>query len=394
MKTYMYLPLMLLAFITTSCLEETKSTEKPQTNFKFLKSYQPIKTYDALTNAVYYEKLTGMKPTKTLGHVLGYRFTYGTKLPDGTDVVASAAVMVPNQGTTWPLLFLHHGTLAANSKPPSDFSPSDAILSYGALAASLNIMVAIPDYIGYGASKDVHHPYEHAENLAKSSADLREAILELLSTSTKKLDSKIFITGYSEGATAALALHKHFEQNNVKVTASSVGAGAYNKTAFSKAILKSSDTLSFAGYYLWVLDAYNRYYKLNRTWSSMVKTPYDQTLSKINDPNQFPLLGIKETASKLFKEDFIKGVLDETDTKLLDALKKNDLNGWVPKAPIRFYYGTKDDFVWPLNSTTTVEDMKKAGATNVSLHPLEGEDHFTAIQPYFKETATWLIGML
>ena len=50
---------------------------------------------------------------------------------------------------------------------------------------------------------------------------------------------------------------------------------------------------------------------------------------------------------KLFTENFINGILDGTDEVFLEEISKNDVIDWSPKAPIKLYHGTLDDFLYP-----------------------------------------------
>lgn len=65
-----------------------------------------------------------------------------------------------------------------------------------------------------------------------------------------------------------MALHQHIEkEGKLAVTATSAGAGAYNKSGFAREILALDIDSPFIRSYLWVLDTYNRVYNIDKPWS-------------------------------------------------------------------------------------------------------------------------------
>ncbi len=256
------------------------------------------------------------------------------------------------------------------------------------LMASTGFVVAMPDYIGYGASGTLEHPYEHRVSLAAACNDMLLATLEFLET--KEIE-EIYLMGYSEGGYATLSTQQLIEsQNNISLKAVFPAAGAYNKTAFTKTILQKDEDLKFIDTYLWVLDVYNRMYSsLNHPWSAYVNAPYDQMLASLSVLNGETISTVlletkmlEQNPQKLFKEEFINGIVEGTDTAFLEVLADNDLLNWTPRAPLYMYHGTEDDYVYPLNTISTVEKLTYLGG-NVSYIPLEEKDHLSAALDYF-----------
>ena len=64
-----------------------------------------------------------------------------------------------------------------------------------------------------------------------------------------------------------------------------------------------------------------------------------------------------------------------------NALADNDNFDWAPKYPITLYYGTADDYVFPINSETAYDALVANGAT-VSKVVFEDANHSTALVPY------------
>ena len=253
------------------------------------------------------------------------------------------------------------------------------------------MIVSMPDYLGYGVSSNLPHPYEHGKSLATASYDMLKAVEEFLEIEKIKKSDKLYLMGYSEGGYATLALQKHMEATGEnQITASLPGAGAYNKTVFTKTIMGLDKPLKFISSYLWVLHTYNQIYSsLKRPWSDYLSEPYAQNmegLEKINAStiqNQLIEEGKLDThPQKLFKVSLISGINDGNDTPIINALADNDLLDWTPKAPVFLYHGTQDDYVFPINSISTALALSVNGG-KVSYIPLEGKDHQTAVLDYF-----------
>ena len=326
-----------------------------------------------------------------------YKIKYRTTNVDNTPIEASGVLVVPQGNSTFPLVSYQHGTITDKSNAPSVLLTSNNSISGEnsliTIAASIGMVIIMPDYIGYGSSSNLPHPYEHGNSLGKASYDMLIASKEYMNESLDvNLNNNFYITGYSEGGYAGMALHRHIEDNsNLVITRSLLGAGAYNKTAFSKEIMMKNENLTFIRSYLWVLDTYNRVYNLNHPWNYYVNEPYATTLESItNLDSSFDINLIASNPQILFKTNIRNAIINrDSETAILNAITDNDLFDWRPQYPIRLYHGTSDDFVYPSNSITTANAMKAKGAP-VEYIPLQG-DHATAIIPYFTNTLLFII---
>ena len=111
------------------------------------------------------------------------------------------------------------------------------------------------------------------------------------------------------------------------ITMSAPASGAYNKTAFAKDILHRNEDLTFLPRFMWVFDTYNWVYGLDRSWSSFVNEPYATTLEAVTNPFNFGDADISHNPQTLFTAATIDGVINGSDTELLDALA--DRNNFV-----------------------------------------------------------------
>ncbi len=390
-------PLFFVLLLFIHCSKETVKVEETPITQGFLVSSSLLKEYDKAVTGTFSGLLPGSAKERTIHDIEIHKIVYKTKTVDGKETHASGAVLFPRLDQSLPLVSYQHGTLTEESSAPSNVT-TFGLNESGVMAifAATGMIVSMPDYLGYGASSDLPHPYEHGKSLATASQDMLKAVEEFLEVEKIKKNDKLYLMGYSEGGYATLALQKQMEASgDNRITLSLPGAGAYNKTAFTKAIINLDTPLEFIASYLWVLHTYNQIYSsLQRPWSHYLNEPNAQNmegLEKINAATiQNQLINKKKLDTipqKLFKASLIAGINDGSDTAYTNALADNDLLDWTPKAPVFLYHGTEDDYVFPLNSSTTTQALSANGG-NVSHVPLEGKDHYTATMDFYRNCWT------
>lgn len=388
--------LIIILLLFVHCSKEVEKIEEPKITHEYLVSSSFLKKYDKTVTGSFSGLISQSGQGRDIYDIEVHKIVYKTKTVAGKETEASGVVMFPQMEKPLPLLSYQHGTITDESSVPSNIT-NFGINEYGAMAifSATGLIVSMPDYLGYGASSDLPHPYEHGKSLAAASFDMLMAVEEFLEVQKIEKSGQLYLMGYSEGGYATLALQKLMEASGEdRITATLAGAGAYNKTAFSKAIIGMNKPLEFIAHYLWVLHAYNQIYStLKRPWSDYVNAPYAQNLEALqtitsSTIDQLIDEGKVETnPKKLFKESLISEINNGSDTALLNAFADNDLLDWTPKAPVFLYHGTEDDFVFPLNSSSTAQALNARGG-KVSYVPLEGKDHTTAVLDYFSNCIT------
>ncbi|MFO7922235.1 MAG: alpha/beta fold hydrolase [Bacteroidales bacterium] len=312
-----------------------------------------------------------------------YRIEYLTVDTYDEPVLASGALVVPDNITHMPLISFQHGTITSEADAPSYFSANIYLTTV--LYASAGYIIALPDYLGYGSSQHLDHPYEHGHSLATASRDMLRSVREFdMENDDFTLNEKLFLTGYSQGGYATMALLKLLEEEHADeftVTAATAGAGAYNKSMFARHILESNVDLTYINYFLWVLDTYNRVYGLNRPYDYFFDTPYAEIIEQDGI-----FANNEKNPMKLFNSGFRSAVLRGDDPAFISAIADNDNYDWKPATPLELYHGTDDDFVFYFNSATAYEAMTSRGADSVELITIQGGDHATTVSDYFTGT--------
>jgi hypothetical protein len=144
---------------------------------------------------------------------------------------------------SYPLLSFQHGTMFGRGDAPSFAAlfRDKGLDGWTAadLFGSMGYVISAPDYLGLGDSSG-QHPYCHAHSEAIVSADLLRAVRQAANKISIRLNSKLFLTGYSQGGHATMALHKYLEDHlalEFSVTASTPMGGPYDLSTSWKEVI-------------------------------------------------------------------------------------------------------------------------------------------------------------
>lgn len=304
-----------------------------------------------------------------------YKLIYKTTNTDGTAIQASGALIVPTVSAAIPMISIQHGTIRSDSDAPSGNGPASDTYQFGSLFSSAGYIVALPDYIGYGASASLPHTYEHRAGLATTSLDMLRASREFLEQNKTNWDKRLYITGYSEGGYATMSLFKKMQEEvptEFNLKAVSCGAGAYDKTSFMKSVVNNTTTTDGANtsLYIWVLLTYDRIYGLNRPMTYYFKEPYATQIQ-----TQRENIRINVSLNQVFTDAFKQAVTSGSDAAFVKAVADNNVFDWKPAVPLQLYHGTDDQLVPFFNSQNAYDAMKKRGTANITLIPIQGADH-------------------
>lgn len=321
-----------------------------------------------------------------------YRLVYTTTY-QGRSIHASGLVCMPQRMVApAPVISAQHGTIFAHADAPSNFRE----LSGFELFASAGYVMLLPDYIGFGASKDILHPYYDQQHSALAVVDMIKAAKALYKQHEVPVSDKLFLVGYSEGGYVTLAAQKEIETNpahGLKVTASAAGAGGYNLVEML-ANIKSGVPYPYPAYLTFVLQAYNTTNNWDRPLTDFFREPYASKLPSLFDGSKSGSAINRELTTdpkQLFSASFFEGLQhSQQEVALKEALQANSLLDWVPQSPTRLYHGTTDNIVPFSNSQKTYEQFRQAGAQHLEFIPVEGKGHSSAFEPMLRSVIPWI----
>ena len=279
----------------------------------------------------------------------GYRVLYRTISVDGRPATASGLVVLPRRAArSLRAVEFGHGTMVPRRDAPSFNPESDGQLA-GLVAASAGFAAIAPDDLGLGVGPGFH-PFLHAASEASASLDLLRASLTIAARHAHRLDPRVFITGFSQGGQAAMALGQvlqHGTDPRLRLGALAPVSGTYDIAhAELPAVFSGQIAPKSATWYLpYVLLAWNRIYPLYQQAAQAVRPPYDHTMPVLYDgyhtDNQIQA-GLAPSVGALLTPRFLR-LLHHPVGGLLRGLQINDATcGWHPDVPVRLYAARAD----------------------------------------------------
>ena len=315
-------------------------------------------------------------------YVITYKTTY-----KGEEIIASGLVSFPETGEAVPMMSFQHGTIASHNEAPTVDKNTYTFLSS---VASAGYIFLIPDFIGFGSSSDVLHPYYHEDLTASSVVDMMKAAKELASQKEYNFDGRVFLSGYSEGGYATMATHKSLEENPVdgfELIASAPSSGGYDIKGMQEYFFGLT-TYHQPFFIAYVALSYQSLYDWSFSLSDMFKEPY---VSKLEGYFDGSMTGqqinsqLTDVLADYLKPDIIANIdTDSKYTDIVNALNENSTHNWTPTKRMMLYHGTEDITVPYQNSVDTYDKMMELGASGevVTFTPLTGHTHGTGFFPY------------
>lgn len=324
-----------------------------------------------------------------------YTIGYTTTGVDGQKDTASGLLVYPvRANTAWPVLVYQHGTASSRDAVPSRMSAEATI---GLIGGTLGYVSVLPDYIGLGDSKGFH-PYVHAQSEAQAGVDMLLALQQFAAKQSLYLNGQLFLSGYSQGGHASMALHRMLEKSyasQFKVTAAAHMSGPYSISGETRTRLLSEAEYFRPGYALYTMLAYNQAYHLYDSLAQFIRAPYLQIASDFFSGKESNLDSVharlttaliqekgKVVPKYIFQDSVLASIAANPSHPANLAMVDNDVYKWGPKAPTRLFYCKADDQVVYTNSLLADSVMRASGAISVgSVDVGSSYNHGQCFQP-------------
>ena len=315
-----------------------------------------------------------------------YTITYNTTYK-GQNIKASGLVAFPDTDQGMPILNFNHGTTSLHADAPTE----DLIqYSFFSNAASAGYIFVIPDYLGFGVSDNIVHPYYRSDITGQTIVDMIRAARELAAIEGYNFNGDVFLSGYSEGGFATMSAHYNMEKNNysgLNLVASAPASGGYDITGMLDYFI-SKETYHVPYYIAYVAMGYKTSYDWSLPLSSIFNEPYASIIPEYFNGKYsgYEINSVlSDDMSELLTSNFINNIYTDADLKIIvDAFEENSLDQWVPKNKMIMYHGTDDITVPYQNSVDTYNSFISLGADKniVEFIDLVGENHSSGSLPY------------
>lgn len=358
-------------------------------------SYTLIRDYGELSMDIVLDKIeeeSGISMSVT-SDVSLYKVVYWTVDLKGKLVQATGAVAIPDTPTNPALVSYQHSTVTDKSNVPSQ-NNDEAWAVLAIFAATGNYVVSMADYLGLGGSPGLH-PYMSAESEATASLDMMRASRSVCNAVSVSLAKKSFLSGYSQGGHATMALARLIESTALSefpLSGVAPGDGPYDLSdtelhfAFNQ---PGPDTSVFLAY---LVLAYREYFGILPNLKDVFVSPWDTRIESLFDGTH-DISDIADTIphqlTDLFTTDFINNTLHQTGNALVAKLKENDAWQWLPKTHVTFYHAKSDNIVAYANAQKAYNYMHAAGSDVTLVDTATGIDHETGFFYAIPDARLW-----
>jgi pimeloyl-ACP methyl ester carboxylesterase len=404
-KSLLKLTALFLIVFLSSCHNWFKDDDKePELDYlvtyEIMRSYLPVMVetlFDQLVTT--YPEMTEIKERVKNGLVV-YRITYRTTF-EGEPIIASGLVSVPIGNGTYPMISYQNGTNTLLDDAPS-VNPDRALYVMLESLAATGFVVALPDYLGFGTTDNMFHPYLHTESTVPVIIDMLHAVEELGMVRDFSLNKDLYLTGYSLGGWATMQVQKELETNfpnEFNLKASAPCAGPYDLDYINDYII-SQETYEMPYYMGFVYDSYANLGLISTPLDEIFNSPYDSLITVLYDGS---LSGgeindyLTTDMSELFTENFLTNA--NTDTifsSITESLTANSVEAWDVTTPTHIVHSTGDNLVPFQVAQNMYEDLTGAGNNNqeLKLIPLPGYSHTEAIVPAGLYSIQWFFDIM
>jgi pimeloyl-ACP methyl ester carboxylesterase len=397
--------LLLLVFAVlflNSCTKNDDPTEAGNQYFISSKLKTTISKQQVLTN------LTALSPEASAiaffikSDVKVEKLIYKTTFR-GQNIQASGLVCFPKEPGNYPILSFQNGTNTEHSKAPTENYDKDFFPIIESVA-SLGFIVVIPDYIGFGASSSLVHPYLHAESSTQCILDMLRAAKEFASNDSidAKPTNNLFLFGYSQGGWATMELQKSIEKNysdEFNLVKSSCGAGPYSIEYMNKYIVDKVD-YPMPYFLAYLLNSHIAIGSITNPITDFIQAPYAAKIPGLFDGKHSGGAINAELTTKMasfLTTEYRAGyATDAKYTGVRSAFLSNSITAWNAKTPMKLFHGADDDLIPPGISQKMLADFKTAGMTDaqIQLVIIPNVGHTTGVYLTGMQTILWFLSLV
>lgn len=399
--THKFIVLMLVLGLA-SCHNLFKDDDN-EPEVEYLVSYEMIRSYLPVMVQSMFSTLEGAIPEiaplrqRAQYGIIVYKIDYKTTYK-GEQIVASGLVAVPSGEGTFDMISYQNGTNTLHSNAPS-VNPDFDLYRLVQSVASTGFVMSLPDYLGFGASADMFHPYLHATSTVQSVLDMMRAVKELGNLRNFRLSNDLYLTGYSMGGWATLQVQREIEtrfSSEFNLKASAPASGPYDLSLLNQYILQH-ESYSKPYFFGYMLNSYLNTGDLTTSPSEILNQPYDSLVTvlyagtrsgeDINDQ-------LAENVAEFFTENYRQNYSsDQAFASFRSALEANSVDPWNVRTPTMLIHSTGDELVPYEVAQKMRTDLLAAGTPpqRIELVPLPDIRHGDGIVPAGLAAIRWFL---
>ena len=311
---------------------------------------QPRKT-SSVTGAAILQELLKYGNQNKVTEIVG---TYPTINLDMDTIRLSGKVMLPRGQKPKRLILVSHYTVCSNAEVPSNCFSLEGVL------VKMGYGLIIPDYMGYGITRDSIHPYLVMDLTARNVLDMYFAVKPWLKAVDREPEQpEIMLMGYSQGGANTMAVEHLIETEyssdlaprQVKIHRVFAGGGPYDVKATYEGFVNTG-VASYPVAVPLVLQGMILGNKLDSIKIETMMQPWlvehlDEWVNskKFTSGQINQLIGTKVTSELLTPK-----AMDQKSwevSELQKAMVQNSITSfnWMPEAPVYILHSMDDETV-------------------------------------------------
>ncbi|WP_294141060.1 lipase family protein [uncultured Sanguibacteroides sp.] len=306
---------------------------------------------------------------------------YRTKDCKNQDIIASGVIAYPSNKNINGVTSVQHSSLFLKSQ-----APSRQLLHFELAPVLFKQVVFMADYIGFGETEHLFHPFFHSNSTAQSCLDMIRAGKEYLQSIRFSIPEEISLMGYSQGGNATLALLKKIEEipaTDLKVKQTFAGGGAYDLEATYNYFL-NQNYISQPAFVPYLILGLNTGSRLQLDWNEIFISP-DQVIPLFNGNQDLPEINMRlgHWLEDILSPAFFLPEKNNSIKKLEKALRQNSLVEWTPNSSLTLMHSPDDTYVPYLNAEHAFHSFQQQGC-RVNFVSLQGDHSSAGVQFYLQ----------
>lgn len=326
----------------------TQASSMPQNTADSLPA--PMRASSTNMNAVV-QQLTDWGNGKKAIELAG---TYSSVDTERNPITLSGKLILPADLKFKRYILVSHYTIAANEEAPSQTFSLEGIL------VNLGYALIIPDYLGYGVTADMVHPYLVLETTATNVLDMYFQVLPFMQKAGLAPEhDDIYLMGYSQGGAVTMGVQHMIETRyaeQIKIRRVFAGGGPYDVKATYDNFIETNYASYPCAVPLMTQGVVNGNH-LELDLAKILQPRIYENLDEWINSKKYTTGQLNELIDTHVTDELMTPIgMDRTSYEISELYKALTLNSilsysWTPKAPVFIFHSIDDDIVPYVNAT-------------------------------------------
>jgi pimeloyl-ACP methyl ester carboxylesterase len=324
-----------------------------------------------------------------------YRVTYSSVVPErgNKPIVATGLLAVPDTAeTVFPMVSYQHGTVYGKLQVPSFPDQSEETQLMIAQFAGQGYLVTGADYFGMGQSKEPEGYLVKASH-QQATYDMLLASRAVLAD-LKLTDSKLFLSGWSQGGFVTLAMLEKLEAVGMPVKAATTASAPADAFVAFNGFLsfpRKIDASWIPTIFILTAFSFENYYGEPGLARSLLTDESYEISRKAYLREPFDPAGIPTDLRKLIRPEYFDPQFF-ADSAYGRIVAKTQSYRWIVKTPVRTYYGLTDEAIRTELGQLPMMYQKALGNTLVEAAPTGDTSHRGTFATAVPQWKAWFDG--